>query len=633
MTAAGGFARKAGFWAACILCAAGAFVTAQSAQAQSSPLPSRTGLATRAPRALQKPDGNVSGYVFWDEERVAYNPSVPCQDLQVEIDAITGAGLQKVATSTQFQFTQSQRPQHGLGLCGYSLHQMPEGVALQVEVIVGSPFASRVGVTGPFGATGGLIKIPGGQCSNPSSGTTSSTYLQSGWVGCGENASNVNFELVPRNAMATLPRQNITLLQQGTVGSQPMLLRPDSQPGTPAPSNGMLVPAVRPAAGAQTSASTDGGFTGGVRPGNTALNNTQPIAGSTSTLSGGSAPSALIGLLRKQGSLKIVAGQRTHYALATSQMRISQLRQQRGGGQISAGHTMAAPGNMASRVATSPVIARNLKIAYIPSDLLSPQENADCEKQEAQGAPPAILRIDGKTTAPSYSPDPKTNPHTIVGCGFGNGGTVSLLLLQEQSQNNGWFNSNSQTNVTLYTVKFNIQSWTDHQIVASVDPNTSGVPDWSNDLELEVKTKLSGYAYAGQFTALRQPVLLANIPQNDSSLYQSGSPYFLSPVSNYYGLTGTVAVMRQGLTGPVAGQDQFTLKLTPGFAVESTQTDLLISDTNANVSSQPATVNGNTITVTYPVVSVQSGNSTVYYSIYGLKIWVSGPVGINPLAP
>jgi hypothetical protein len=623
MTAANGFMRKAGFWAACVLCAAGALATVHTAEAQSSPLSARPGLATRAPRALQRPDGNVSGYIFWDVERVAYNPSVPCQDLQVEIDEITGTGLQKVATSNQFQFTQSQRPQHGLGLCGYSLHQVPEGVALQVQVIVDSPFASRVGVTGPFGATGGLIKIPGGQCANPSSGTTSSTYLQSGWVGCGENASNVNFELVPRNAMATLPRQDTTLLQQGAGGSRPMLLQPNSQPGAPAPSNGMLVPPVRPAAGAQTSGSTDGGFTGAVRTGNTALNNTQPIAGSTSTLNGGSAPSALIGLLRKQGSLKIVAGQRTHYALAASQMRISQLRQQRGGGQISAGHTMAAPGNMASRVATAPAIARNLRIAYVPSDLLSPKENTECERQEAQGGAPTILRIDGKTTGINYSPDPKTNPHTIVGCGFGKGGKVDLLLEAKE----GYWDS------VIHTVDFNVESWNDHEIVASVKPDTSGVPDWYGDLALEVKTTQSGNWWGGQFTSTKQSVLLTSIPQKESSLYQSGSPYFLSPVSNYYGLNSTVAVMRQGLSGPVAGQDQFTLPLANGFAIDSTQTDLLVSDTNANVSSQPATVNGNTVTVTYPVISVQSGNSTVYYSIYGLKIWVTGPVGLNPFAP
>ena len=596
-------------------------------EAQTSRIPMT---ATRAPSALQQPNGTVAGSIFWDEARVAYTPSVPCQGLQVEMDVITATGLQKFGASTQFQFTQSQRPGHGLGMCNYSFSRVPEGVAVQVQVSVASPFESHVAATGPFGATGGLIKIPGGPCNTA---PPSSTDLQSGWVGCGEHAYNVDFELVPRNAMATLPRQNTPLLQQGAAASRPMLLQPNSQPGAPAPSNGMLVPAVRPVVGAQTSSSTGGGFTGGVRPTNTTPNSTQPIAGSTPSLNGGSAPSALIGLLREQGSLKVVSGQRTHYAIAPTPLRVTPLRQQPGGGQIAPGQTMAAPvPGIRPRLATSPAIARNLKIAYVPSDLLSPKENTECERQESQGAAPAIYRVDGKTTGITYSPDPKTNPHTIVGCGFGNGGTVALLLWQSESNSNGW-SGNSYTNVTVYTVKFNSQSWTDHEIVASVDPNTSGVPDWFNDLQLEVKTKLSGYAYGGQFTATKQAVLLTSIPQKESSLYQSGSPYFLSPVSNYYGLNGTVAVMRQGLTGPLAGQDQFTLPLTPGFAVDSTQTDLLVSDTNANVTTNPATVNGNTITVTYPVVSVSSGNSTTYYSIYGLKIWVTGPVGMNPITP
>lgn len=602
-------------------------------EAQTSRIPVT---ATRAPTALQQPNGTVAGSIFWDEARVAYTPSVPCQGLQVELDVITATGLQKFGTSTQFQFTQSQRPGHGLGLCSYTFSRVPEGVALQVQVSVGSPYGSRVAATGPFGATGGLIKIPGGPCSTAPS---SSADLQSGWVGCGDHAYDVNFELVPRNAMATLPRGGAMLLQQapGTNAptSKPMLLQPSPQPGGPAQSNGMRVPAVKAATGVQPSSPIAGGFTGGVRPSGAATLGPQTIAGTSSNLNGGStgAPSALIGLLRRQGSLKVVSGQRTHYAIPPTPLRITALRRQTGGGQIAPGQTMAArvPG-IGSRLATSPAIARNLKIAYVPSNLLSPKENTECEQQEAQGAAPAIYRIDGKTTGIAYSPDPKTNPHTIVGCGFGNGGTVDLLLLQEESNSNGW-NGNSYTNATLYTVKFNPQSWADHEIVASVDSNTSGVPDWFNDLQLEVKTKQSGYWVGGQFTATKQAVLLASIPQKESSLYQSGSPYFLSPVSNYYGLNGTVAVMRQGLAGPLAGQDQFTLPLAPGFAIDSTQTDLLVSDTNANVTSKPATVNGNTITVTYPVVSVQSGNSTTYYSIYGLKIWVIGPVGMNPVTP
>jgi len=347
------------------------------------------------------------------------------------------------------------------------------------------------------------------------------------------------------------------------------------------------------------------------------------ITNITDTPAPATAPSALIGLLRKQGALKVVSGQRTHYALSPTPMRVNPLRQQTGGGQISAGKTMAAPETgISSRLARAPRLESNLRVASVPSDLLSPKEKTECELQEAKGADPTILRVDGKTTAPNYSPDPKTNPHTIVGCGFGNSGKVDLLLRAQEGQ---WGS-------IIYTVNFNIESWSDHEIVASVKPNTSGVPDWSGDLVLEVKTTQSAaYWWAGQFTSAKQAVLLTSIPQKESALYQSGSPYFLSPVSNYYGLNSTVAVMRQGLAGPVAGQDHFTLPLAPGFAIDSTQTDLLVSDANANVKSQPATVNGNTITVTYPVVSIQAGNSTAYYSIYGLKIWVIGPVGINPL--
>lgn len=271
---------------------------------------------------------------------------------------------------------------------------------------------------------------------------------------------------------------------------------------------------------------------------------------------------------------------------------------------------------------------------YVYSNLLTPKQNALCKQAEAQGGPPTIFSVIGKLQGHGvvYSPDPQANPYTIIGCGLGNSsGTLQLQLLQSQSVNSGWGGSSTQT-VAVYTVNFAIQSWSDHRIVASIIPSTSGIPDWSF-VGLQVKVRQSGYAPGGQFVASRQTVLLNSIPQNQASIYQAGSPYFLSPVSNYYGLNGTAAVMRQGLAGPVAGQDQFNLKLSPGFVVDSTQTDLLVANTSSNVTSQPATINGSTITVTYPVLTATSGNSTNYYSIYGLKVWVTGPAGIAPLGP
>jgi hypothetical protein len=282
---------KVSRWSAWILAAAAMLFCGPSARAQSSPLPARPGLATSPSSALRISGGTVSGSIFWDQGRVAYNPSVSCQSLQVQLDVITGAGLQKFATTSQFQFTQSPQVGHGLGLCSYSFSRVPEGVALQVQVSVGNPFGSRVAAKGPFGAIGGLIKIPGGQCNSSSTGTTlSSTYLESGWMGCGEHAYNVNFQLVPANTLANLPRQGTMLVQQapGTnIPSRPMLLQPNPQPGGPAQISGMLMPAVRPAANAQPPAPTNGGFTGGISPGVTAM--TKSRGGTGSNLNGGSA--------------------------------------------------------------------------------------------------------------------------------------------------------------------------------------------------------------------------------------------------------------------------------------------------------------------------------------------------------
>lgn len=597
---------------------------------------SRTAVtATRAPNSLKIPRGTVAGYVFWDARRVAYSPSAACQGLQVGLSAINSTGIQSLGTTSQFQLLQPSQPGSSLYECSYTFQRVPEGEALMVQLNISAALAKQLAAKGPFplGGTATLVKVPGGQCtSSPNGNPISSTYLESGWVGCGENTYNVNFELVVANPLGTVRPQNSQssmLLPQatGTNTAPKMLLQPNPQPGGPVQSNGMLVPAVRPTTGAQPSSSTAGGFTGGVRRSGIA----QPVAGSGSNLNAenAGAPSALIGLLRKQGSLKVVSGQRTHYALHPTPMQISRVHQPQGSGPVPSERTMAAPTGTSSRALTRPVIVTGIKIPYTPSELLSAKENVECQKQEAKGAAPAIFRVDGKTTGMKYSPDPQTNPHTIVGCGFGN--TTGAVHLEYGGASEFWGIE--------YTVQFTIQSWSDHEIVASVESSTSGVPDWSCDgsynscyVTLVATTKLPSYFSGGQFIATKQTIPLTSILQKESSLDQSGSPHFLSPVSNYYGLTGTAAVTREGLSGPVGGQDQFTLPLAPGFAIDSTQTDLLVSDTNSNVTSQPATANGNTITITYPVVSLQSGNSTAYYSIYGLTIWVTGPVGMNPIA-
>jgi hypothetical protein len=460
---------------------------------------------------------------------------------------------------------------------------------------------------------------------------------------CGDNAYNVNLKLQALS-MASRPtgitgplinRSAVTLLSA----------EPEAAGNMTAADSALLSPA-KPSGNGNSARSIGGagGYTGNTRvpdknPGPVGLGslNGAGRSGFTGGVKTGGA-GGFTGGVRPDlpfaftGGVKVVAGKRLTSALAVNSSIIAVLRQQKQAQTLSGEHTLAS-GSISPILAANP---SNLKVSaissYTPSSLLTPQENAWCRQSEAQGGAPAIFRVAGKTKGQDvvYSPDPQANPYTIVGCGFGNSTGGARLELGE--------NTGTPIIKPLYKVNLVIQSWSDHQIVASLDPSTSHVPDWSGGVDVVYIAIQSANgrnaAGPGQFYAARQTVLLSNVPQNEASLYQQGSPYFLSPVSNYYGLSGTVGVMRQGLpANTVAGQDNFALQLAPGFIVNSTQTDLLVSNVSSNVTSQPATVNGNTITVTYPVLSSGSGNSANYYSIYGLKVWVTGPAGVLPIVP
>jgi len=577
--------------------------------------------------------------------------------------------------------------------CAYSYNNAPLNQNLYVKLNLTQAVGTLMPATVAKNPAVGPVQFNNAPCSTlpPLTKATVGNLLGS-WGSCQNVAYDVNLPLVIRQSLTPLSAgggsggnqsgapggfvqtnsgpQNTPVQMNPGPTQQPMLSQSGSngtllsnQSSAGSPSRGMLVPAVtpsptttapvnsQPGTPAQLAPTLPGGggtvqlnpqpyppkaASGGLAgfpsstnaAGNGALNGGLRTAANPS-FTGGVKPALLPAL---SGGVRVVSGRRVRNSLAANSSIIAVLHQQRQA-SVPSSHTLSAAPFPTLAALPSNARPTSISAPYAYSNLLSPKQNAWCKQSEAQGGAPTIFSVAGNIQGQGvvYSPDPQANPYTIIGCGFGNSsGTVQLQLLQSQSQNSGWSNSQTYQTSTLYTVQFTIQSWSDHEIVASVATNTSGIPDWSW-VGLQVKARQSGYAAGGQFVASRATVLLANIPQNQASLYQSGSPYFLSPVSNYYGLNGTVGVMRQGLAGPVAGQDQFSLKLAPGFVVDSTQTDLLVANTSSSITSQPATVNGNTITVTYPVLTAGSGNSSNYYSIYGLKVWVTGPTGVPPI--
>lgn len=647
--------------------------------------------AQQAPGGHPVMTGTIYGFVYWDSKATAHlGPSI-CNALAITVAVASKSPYSPFgAVGTESHLTPIITVHPTLTSinttsydgCAYSYDNAPLGQSLYVKVNL----TQSVGTLTPTEVANypavGPIQFSSASCSTlPPLTKATIANLTGNWGSCQNVAYDVNLPLVKTPQLTALSSSggsggNQSASQSGTLLNQAppsgLLHRTSPQNASSAASSttGMLLPAVTPAP-VQKPSNTPTAMPSHLLPakpigeGGTVQLNPQPYppkgmpsnngdpAGMPSEISagensglvdgariaansgftGGVKPSLLPALT---GRVRVVSGRRVRNALAMNSSAIAVVGQQRHA-SISPGHPLASGTFPAETALPSNARLTTFTATYVPSDLLTPKQNAWCKESEAQGGAPAIFSVAGKAPGQGviYSPDPQANPYTIIGCGFGSRpGSAQLELLQSQPVSSGWSNSTSLQNVALYTINFTIQSWSDHEIVASLAPNTSGLPDWSssgsNSVNLLVKARRVGYTLGGQFIARRDTVLLTSIPQNQASLSQAGSPYFLSPVSNYYGLNGTLAVMRQGLAGPVAGQDQFSLKLAPSFALDSTETDLLVANTASNVTSQPATFDGSTITVTYPVLSAGSGNSTNYYSIYGLKVWVTGPQGIDP---
>ena len=647
--------------------------------------PTKPGGQAPAPTNISVNAGTIYGFVYWDSTATAHlGPSI-CNALSITVAVASKSPYSPFgAIGTQSNFTSLTTVHPPLTSvsttsydgCAYSYSHAPLGQDLYVKVNLTQTVGTLTPATVAQDATVGPIQFSSAPCSKlPPLTRATVGELLGNWGSCLNVAYDVNFPLVQTAQLKPMSAgDGAGANQNGTPGAlvqinsapqntpalagpgqhQKMMLSQTRSNGTllnnqssaSSLTNGMLLHSVTPSPTATAPSNSQPGTPGQQMPskpgggGNVELNpQPYPPKAGIAALSGGlrtstdpESPSGSMPVLSPalSGGLKVVSGKRVRNSLAATSSLVAVLRQQK---QESVPPLQTLASRPQPNLAAMPSDARLTAVSapYVSSNLLTPKQNAWCKQSEAQGGAPAIFSVTGKLQGKGvvYSPDLQANPYTIVGCGFGNSSGTVQLDLESQPYQSGW---SSYPASTVYTVNFTIQSWNDHVIVVSILPDTSGVPDWSS-VALHVKTRLTGDAAGGMFVAARQTVLLANIPQKQTLLYQTGSPYFLSPVSNYYGLNGTAAVMREGLAGPVGGQDQFSLKLSPGFVVDSTQTDLLVANTASNVSSQPATVIGNTITVTYPVLEAGSGNSTNYYSIYGLKVWVTGPAGLAPLAP
>ena len=260
--------------------------SASSVQVTPRQGPSPYGNAPNPAVGVQRAQGAITGFVYWQMN--VLQPSSTCQGLTLKVVTVTKVGMPLQLLSTTSTFTPmgpvTDNSVPGMPkymLCSYAFQNMPENVALRV-LLYGAPSSASVSMPSSF-------QIPGGNCnSTPSSSL--SFILTGGEILCGNGAFNINFKLTSAAVAAPRPTTPSVLLPHvpspGGMLSQPQAASANATPGAPktsgatllspnpsAPgnasstpaSNGMLAPAVKSGDGASTGGS--GGFTGGVKQG------------------------------------------------------------------------------------------------------------------------------------------------------------------------------------------------------------------------------------------------------------------------------------------------------------------------------------------------------------------------------
>jgi hypothetical protein len=260
-----------------------------------------------------------------------------------------------------------------------------------------------------------------------------------------------------------------------------------------------------------------------------------------------------------------------------------------------------------------------------------------------------IQAVNQKKSGVVFTPDPHYDLYTIVGCGFGN--SPGKIYLQGT---NGAFPAHNGK-LTLTPVD-PIRAWSDRAIIAKLDPNITGELDQNNiSLVVETSTGQRAQTNGHSFYALRGPMFaLKQIPkQMVCSVFPNGDSFngcnpgaiisdaaFISPCG-LWGLNGcTAEVLRQNPleTPQHPSHDQYTVKLKPGFVLQSAMMQVAATDPSQSVYNPYAVkFSGNTVIVqTQPMCYPYSPTHTcpnpyqgTYYSLYGITLYVSGPAGIN----
>jgi hypothetical protein len=262
---------------------------------------------------------------------------------------------------------------------------------------------------------------------------------------------------------------------------------------------------------------------------------------------------------------------------------------------------------------------------------------------------PVIRSVNGRSTAPVFTPAERDNDYRIEGCGFGS--SRGNVHLQPTSINS--LNSSPARPISLQLDAVN--SWSDDRIDVHVDPRLTSLPDFVADLVVQLadgrRVKLGGCLFVA---ARGEPQILRAISAGWVRLdatstsahairqFEFESPPVPSDEVPSEAMGSSAFIARSDPEYFSAGKDVYDLtQLASGWIIESVQ--LEVFDPSCPGDNKPAVSNGSWTTswtprgfvVAWAGETCRSSIPPVFHfalssSQYATKVWVIGPVGTEP---
>ena len=577
------------------------------------------GSAATAQTNVKVAAGTIAGYVYWDMSSAQYKLSSPCQGLTVNVSTISKSGGQVLTTTSNFT---SMGPLTDLSspgaprymLCSYSFHQIPVGEYLRVTAAVNAAaFLKAVSVQNPPD-----FEIFGGNCNNTPQSALS-FILTGGEMVCGNNAFNINLKLYGSGSLSGIqPARSGPLLQNGSGTST--------------------------SAGALTLSGSQGG--GAALP------------GGTQNLGNGRGGGMKLkpGPLNTSPVVKNALAAKNSAAI-TAQLQIQRQNADQEASQMKLGlRPPGSPGALNNRAATSRTTIQNTATAgsvgpaktmssgNMSVSSMAPSQFNDLPMLCAQDPTMRIVRVSGKSTPATFTPDTRFNFYTLAGCSFGDPGPNAKVYIYFQNT---------------FHQDFKVQEWNDNAIKLQLDDNLSGVLDQDNiTLVVQRADGKQAVKNAFKFYAARETRLLSKILQQDWSLQHFTTNDVSKLTSQYFSPSehGASQGFPRGWSAAVswteppplqADEDVYTFRdLAPGFDTDSAAAAEIDIDCDNQQGMQRAGTlglnwddkgylhvqwQGQACTEQMPGVMGTKGDT--FYSSganYVLNVWVTGPRGVDP---